>query len=71
MNIGTNQIKAFAENIALPAEALQEVLPVCDRWIKAYAEEYNRIKTNAFVNNADAEITAEIKAFAEKQGGFL
>lgn len=67
MNIATERIKAFAENIFLPEEALQEVLPVCDRWIKAYAEEYNRIKTNVFVNNEDAEITAEIKAFAEKE----
>lgn len=63
----TDELKAFAEKIFLPPEAWDEVKPVCERWNEAFAENYERIKTNAFVEKANAEIEKEIKTFAKKR----
>ena len=64
-------IKTFAENITLPSEAIETVLPVCEKINAAYAEEYSAIKTNAFnsdsVENSNEKIMDVIKAIAEKE----
>jgi len=60
-------IKAFAEKIALPAEAIEAVLPICETVIKAYAEEYSAIKTNAFDKDNNDGVLSGIKAIAEKE----
>ena len=62
-----DELKAFAEKIYLPPEAWDEVKPVCERWNEAFAENYERIKTNAFIEKANAEIEKEIKAFAKNE----
>ena len=67
MEYNMELLKAFAEKIGLPEAAWIEVNPVCEKWCKAYAEENGGIKTNAFENNANAEIEKTIKAFAEKE----
>lgn len=63
----TDELKAFAEKIFLPPEAWDEVKPVCERWNEAFAENYERIKTNAFIEKAIAEIEKEIKTFAKNE----
>ncbi|MBQ2727535.1 MAG: DUF5596 domain-containing protein [Clostridia bacterium] len=60
-------IKAFAEKITLPAEAIQEALPVCETVFKAYAEVYNEIKANAYDKDDNDGVLSGIKAIAEKE----
>lgn len=41
-----NEITAFAENIYLPKEMQVIVLPICEKIISAFAEEYDKIRKN-------------------------
>jgi len=68
MEYNKDQLKAFAENIHLPEIALNEAEPVCELWIKTYADKYESIKTFAFVDESNDEIVKIIKAIAEKEG---
>lgn len=40
------QIKAFAEIIKLPIEALNEAIPVCDKIISSFSDDYSFVKDN-------------------------
>ena len=65
-------IKAFAKNIHLPDEAFAQMLPVCESVLTAYAEKFEKIKTNAFDNpersKANEAILARIKTIAKNLG---
>jgi len=43
----TCMIKAFVENIGLSGNAQQAVIPICEKILKAFVEEYDIIKSNA------------------------